>query len=388
MQTKIYLFLILITITTRNYAQSPSYVVDEDYTNPNSLWWEPGDEYSERLIENGMYISKAARMHAQLEFKFSPYNNPQEKNSCEYASDMEFTIVKLKGDKKSFVTVYLEPSGAPDFPYVEFSYNEEGQWQVGNHRSEKIYSSGTVVVEGTTNRVRIEHRGQFLRFLLNNAQLTTMDLGAEVKIMWQHVDILARNKKLVIALDHLGLKGYQRYTKFADEIVRQQEALAKAKAAIFLRTPDFPQGKKSYNNPKIGIAFDYPADWIVDEKSNLARSLSVSPGNEMGFISIRVDTSHRSIEEVFKEILEANYLERDGSVKSWAKLTQYDTDLNGSRFSFLDVDYLPLPDEKDDDTYEVYAVTMRKGRAFVLYATGEPEQRERFLSIINSFSAY
>lgn len=200
--------IILLLLISGAYAQSDNYVVklEEDYTKPPSYMWEDGDEFQTNTIENGMYISRAARMHAQLDFPYSIYDYQKK---CFYASDIEYTIVKVKGDKESFMCVQVDPLRDDAYPYLVFQYNEIGDWKLTNRNSDVVYKNGKAKINSGSNKVKIEHRLDAIHFTINDEKVIEHKLSNGVKLEWGDLKIYSKNKKLVIGLDKVVFIGYK-----------------------------------------------------------------------------------------------------------------------------------------------------------------------------------
>jgi hypothetical protein len=208
--------LFMSTAYTQN---SYSVKIEEDYTKPNSSMWEAGDEFYTGTIENGMYVSKAEKMHAQLKFDYSLYDR---QGSCISSSDMEYTIVKLKGNKESFMCVQIDPDGDEAYPYLVFQYNELGDWTLTNYRQDKTYSSGkTTVNPGTTaNVIRIEHRYNKVMYYVNAVKVTELKSDNQLVIRWYNNKIYSKDKKFVIGLDKALLGGC---VTDKEELIKQEK---------------------------------------------------------------------------------------------------------------------------------------------------------------------
>lgn len=214
------LFQILFIFSFHLHGQTPNIVMEEDYTKPDNRLYVAGDEYVKRSIENGLYIARAGSLPPRLDFgfRFNPYNNPQEKNDATEASDMDFTIIKLKGSKESFISVGV------NYLYLKFSYNAIGQWNLTNYNEDKVYQQGTAEVNPDTNHVMLSHRGDRLRCYINGKQVVqytfTPDESWKNYMRWENLQVLSRDKKMVIALDKVVFTGYPARTKFPDEITQ------------------------------------------------------------------------------------------------------------------------------------------------------------------------
>jgi hypothetical protein len=366
------------------FAQEYNYRIEEDYTHPNSSMWEEGDEYSARYIENGMYISKAGIMHAQLTFPYSPYNNPQDKHFCQYTSDMEFTVVKIKGNATDFITIHLYPTGDENYPYLRFHYNESGQWKLTNRNGDVTFQSGTAQVNVGTNVIKIMHRNDKIRFLINDHQVAQMAFNNDVAILWENIDILAENKKFIIALDKAVFTGYSRLAKFDDEIAKEKAESEAKKLANFQVTPLFPGGKQTYTGEGFPVSFDYDGSWTIEDfasPSYLSRStyqLTVYNGTE-GYFNITTDTTDLSSDAFFKKYIDINILPElnqtiidadypiNGQPARWREMTLDDSEINA------------------DHITEIWCLVIKDHRYYLLYAVCRPSDKQTVLSSFNSF---
>jgi hypothetical protein len=232
------LLLSLLIAAMELYAQIPSVVIEEDYTKPDKRLYVPGDEYVKCYIEDGLYIAKAGMLPPRLDFgfRFDPYNNPQEKNNAEEASDMEFTIVKIKGSKESFISVGI------NYLYLKFSYNALGQWKWTNYNEDKTYMEGTAQVNPDTNQLMLAYRVGSIRCYINGKEVMRYTFEKEQStqyLRWANTQVFTKDKKMVLALDKVVLKGYSKYAMYADEAAKA-EAAAKAKEAAEQPAPPDP----------------------------------------------------------------------------------------------------------------------------------------------------
>lgn len=224
MKNKLFLLPVLFIFSVQVNGQTPRVVIEEDYTNPNRRMYVAGDEYHERYIQDGMYISKAGKLPASLDFgfRFDPYNNPQEKNKATEASDMGFTIVKIKGNKESFISVGI------NYIYLKLCFNELGQWKLTNYYEDKVYQQGTIKINPGANQILFSHRGDRLRCYINENEIVQYTFDKEQSwgnfMRWENLQIFTKDKKMVIALDKVVLKGYPAYTKYPEEIAMAKEA--------------------------------------------------------------------------------------------------------------------------------------------------------------------
>jgi hypothetical protein len=231
------LALILISISAiRIYAQTPVVVLEEDYSKPRSFMHQGADEFQTNSIENGMYISKANKMHAQLDFEYELYD---EQKKCTAASDIEFTIVKVKGDKESFISIYLYLT--PHEPaYLVFSYNELGQWQMTNRNEDVVFNTGNAKINAgaVANVIKLQHRRDEIHYWVNGERVLEFKLKNEVILHWNDAQVYAKNKKLVVALDKVVMTGYQKDATFEKSDIKLPEQPVEAVLGVALPDPN------------------------------------------------------------------------------------------------------------------------------------------------------
>lgn len=256
--------------------------IEEDYTKPKGMMWVKGDEFQQRYIENGMYISKAGKLYPQLEFD---HNINQ--LACKYASDMEFTIVKLKGDKESFITVLLFFMG------LQFQYNELGDWQLGKGNDFTVLKSGKAAVKEGTNVLKIVHRRDIFEFYLNGEKAVEQRYSDMIKIDWYDVKIFAKNKKFQIALDKAVFTGYldEKNNKLGLYELERFSSISFLKvygrSDIFIVNENGKQKLMDDRGRMTKEAFDkidntYSGNWlIVSNESKTQKGYIDSKGNEM-----------------------------------------------------------------------------------------------------------
>ncbi len=164
------------------FVCAQDYVVrlEEDYSKSSSSLFNAADEFQTNSIENGMYVSKAARNHAQIDF---PPELRDRQKDCYGNSDMEFTIVKLKGSKEDFISVQVDPEGVDVSPYLVFQYNELGDWKLTEYADGAVHANGKAKVNpGTTaNVIKVEHRYSKVRYAIINLR-EMMDENREKRI--------------------------------------------------------------------------------------------------------------------------------------------------------------------------------------------------------------
>ncbi|MCG3166635.1 MAG: hypothetical protein POELPBGB_02415 [Bacteroidia bacterium] len=216
---KLRLTIAALLITPLLYAQEYSVRIEEDYTKPDKRLYVAGDEYVKCYIENGLYIAKPAMLPARLDFgfRFDPYNNPQEKNNAKEASDLEFTIIKIKGSKEAFISVGF------NYLYLKFSYNALGQWKWTNYNDDKTYMEGTAQVNADTNKVMLSYRIGSIRCYINGKEVMRYNFEKSQStqyLRWENAQVFTKDKKMVLALDKVVLTGYPAYTKYPEDIAK------------------------------------------------------------------------------------------------------------------------------------------------------------------------
>ncbi len=185
-------------------AQEVIIKIEEDYTNPHGMMWVKGDEFQERYIKDGMYISKAAKMHPRLEFDLDI-----NQLACKYTCDMEFAIVKLKGDKESFITVELKTENKNvTYGNLQFQYNNLGDWQLGEGNTFTLIKSGKAIIKEESNLVKISNNGETIVFYINNEKIAEHKFNELMGLRWYGTRIFSTNKKFQIALDKATFIGY------------------------------------------------------------------------------------------------------------------------------------------------------------------------------------
>ncbi len=256
--------------------------IEEDYTKPKGMMWVKGDEFQQRFIENGMYVSKAGKLYPKLKFE---YNINQ--LACKYASDMEFTIVRLKGDKESFITVLLFFMG------LQFQYNELGDWQLGKGNDLTVLKSGKAAVKPGTNTLKIVHRRDIFEFYLNGEKAVEQRYSEMKKINWYDVEIFAKNKKMQIALDNAVFTGYldEENEKLGLYELERFSSISFLKvygrSDIFIVNENGKQKLMDDRGRMTKDAFDridytYSGNWfIVTNESKTLKGYIDSKGNEM-----------------------------------------------------------------------------------------------------------
>lgn len=266
--------------------------IEEDYTNPDKRLYQPGDEYHKRSIENGLYICKPAALPASLDFgfRFDPYNNPQEKNNALYASDLDFTIIKLKGKQESFISVGF------NYLYLKFSYNSLGQWKWTNYNDDKIYMEGTAAVNADTNLITLSYRIGGIRCYINGKEVMCYAFEKEQStqyLRWENAQVFTKDKKMVLALDKVVLTGYSAGTKFPDEEAKAaaEEAAKKEEEAKKLLSENFVlYGYYDFASKKYGFrdadkTVIIPAQYDEINKEGFSDGLAgVKLNNKWGFI--------------------------------------------------------------------------------------------------------
>lgn len=245
---KQFLLLLLLFISAMQlHAQTPVVAIEEDYTAPKSYMYVKGDEYHPRSIENGMYTSKhGSVLPAELKFDLSIDNRQRPHANV---LDMEFTLVKIKGKPEDFIVTHIYTNS--ETPYLEFGYNELGEWKLGSRLLETIYQSGKTQVNPGTNVLRIEYRYSKLRYFLNGVKVCDYEYKEIENLYWQDMRIEAmRKQKTVIGLDKVVLKAYSTNLPFSDEAKQQAKTetqpVPPAEAVMGVAPPD-PNEVIDYN---------------------------------------------------------------------------------------------------------------------------------------------
>lgn len=212
------LFSVNLLLSLTAFSQQPVVTIEEEYTNPEYYMYKKGDEYHPRSIENGMYISKhGSVLPAELSF---PLEINRRQDDFTAVLDMEFTLVKVKGKPEDFIFIHIYTDS--EMPYLNFAYNELGDWKLGNYLFETIYQSGKTQVKPGTNVVRIEHRYSKLRYFINDIKVTDVEFKEGEDVNWQNMKIESlRNQKTVIGLDKAVLKAYTGEVPFSDDAKKE-----------------------------------------------------------------------------------------------------------------------------------------------------------------------
>jgi hypothetical protein len=198
-------FALLVLVLSAYGKNRYIVLIEEGYNQPTTSLFNAGDEFQINSIKNGMYISKTARMHAQIDF---PYSMHDRLRKCINSSDMEYTIVKLKGDKESFICVQVDPLDEV-YPYLVFQYNELGDWKLTNYRQDKTYASGKAKVNAgiIPNMIKVVHRYNKISYYVNGELATELKADNTLEIRWYNNKVYSKNKKFVLSLDKLILGG-------------------------------------------------------------------------------------------------------------------------------------------------------------------------------------
>lgn len=196
-------FCILALLCSVNVAVAQEVIakIEEDYSNPLRDMWVKSDDYCKRTVENGIYTAKSISvLGPQLEFGFD-----LNQLECEYSNDMEFTIVKLKGSDKSFISIELYPT---DYTQLTFHYNATGEWKLTENYNPTIVASGNTTVNPGSNVISIHHRRNSFEYFFNGQKITERKVDKNVKLNWHEIKIYAKDTKMQIGLDKTVLIGY------------------------------------------------------------------------------------------------------------------------------------------------------------------------------------
>ncbi|MDX2001765.1 MAG: WG repeat-containing protein [Chitinophagales bacterium] len=139
--------------------------------------------------------------------------------------DFEFTLVKVKGKPEDFINVHIYTNS--EMPYLNFAYNELGEWKLGNHAFKTIYQSGKAEIAPGTNVVRVEYRYKKLRYFINGKKVADIEFKEQEDIYWKDMNIEALvMQKTVIAIDKMVLKAYADDIPFSDDAKKLAEEAA------------------------------------------------------------------------------------------------------------------------------------------------------------------
>lgn len=384
----IYLHLLTLLLPFCLNAQTPDLSISEDYSNPKSYsWkytWKPTDEYRTGKIENGIYVSKAKSDHASLGF---PYALNELQKDMKIYSDMEFDIIKLKGEIASPITISLQVAVGSTMSKLKFTYNGTGDWSAYGDNADKKYSTGKVVVKAGSNQVRIVHRMGSVKFYFNNEFLLEQELGYQVSISWWPISIFSPDNDVILGLDKTVFKGYDYLTVLMDKKTKDAEEEKKKRESNFLVTETFPNGKKTYTGTAISISFDYNANWNLkdfENKSFLGKTgieLTVSKSETGGYFLVTTDTTSLSYDAYFKKNVDVNYF-NNGVQHSNVKLIDAEPIINGQKAKMREVFY---SDDASSETNELWCLIIKDKRYYILYSVFYPADRASVLSSFNSF---
>lgn len=301
------LFVILFVCAIWVNAQTPVVSIEEDYTKPASNTYKPGDEYHPRSIENGMYVSKPGSvLPAELSF---PYAIDNRQGTFKSNLDMEFTLVKVKGKPEDFIFIHIYTQ--TETPYLNFAYNELGEWKLGNYLFETIYQSGKTEVKPGTNVVRIEYIYGKLRYFINDVKVTDFEYkGDSPKLAWQDVKIEAmRKQKTIIGLDKLVLKAYSDRMHFSDDA---KKIAADAAIPKYREVPEHVKHLKYIKfkeNDKWGMMNNQGLVLAPAKYDELGRFGPDFDPIEDGYARVKIGNGHGFIDSTGKEVTKTYYLD-------------------------------------------------------------------------------
>ncbi len=243
MKTSISILLIFI-FSIQLYAQNPDVLIVEDYSNPKSYMYFKAPWSKESPIDNkkGLYISKPdKKIEASLSFE---KGLTDEQHFLNEMSDMEFTVLRIKGDAADFIRVSVdlgEGGFSSNSKSIQFLYNDQGNWRLNNYD----YTNGASFITGgkttintspAANVIRIEHRKDTLRYFMNNQLVVEHILKSKERIYWHNCKILSIYT--TIALDKAVFKGYvtpeETQKKLEDEKLKKEKLIADNYAAMGL----------------------------------------------------------------------------------------------------------------------------------------------------------
>lgn len=236
------LFFFMLNIQL--YGQNTDVLIVEDYTNPKSYMYFMAPWSKESPIDNkkGLYISKPdKKIEASLSFV---KDLRDEQHFLNEMSDMEFTVLRLKGNVDDFIRVSVdlgEGGFSSNSQSIQFLYNDLGNWRLNNYNNNNgaTFITGgkiTVNTSPTANVIRIEHRKDTLRYFMNNQKVIEHILKSKERIDWHNCKILSVYS--TIALDKTVFKGYvtpeEKLKKLEDEKLKKEKLIADKYAAMGL----------------------------------------------------------------------------------------------------------------------------------------------------------
>ncbi len=258
--------------------------IEEDYSDPTAMMWEKGGEFQARWIEDGMYKSKGLRLGPELE-----YSHRINQLACKVSSDMEFTIVKLKGSSESLIQIELYPNS---YKQITFQYNEKGLWNLQEGYN-SIIKTGTATVNVGSNILKIVHRRDVFEYYLNGVKITDYKAPKTLESDWEDIKIYSKDLKMQLGLDKVVLIGYldeenkklgsyelERFSSFNSKTFYNRSDVFAIKDGPHWRLMD-DRGRISKNKfDKINGT--YAGDWlIVSDEFGLRYGYIDKDGNEM-----------------------------------------------------------------------------------------------------------
>lgn len=243
MKTNILILLFFIS-SIQLYGQNPDVLIIEDYSNPKSYMYfkAPWSNESPINIKKGLYISKPdKKIEASLSFE---KELTDEQHLLYYMSDMEFTVLRVKGNADDFIRVSIdlgEGGFSSNSKSIQFLFNDQGTWRLNNY---DVTNGATFITGGktnvnvspTANVIRIEHHKDTLRYFMNNQKVVEHILKFKERIYWHNCKILSVYS--TIALDKVVFKGYitpeDKLKKLEDEKLKKDKLIADKYAAMGL----------------------------------------------------------------------------------------------------------------------------------------------------------
>lgn len=237
-------FFLFFTLSIQVYGQNPDVLIVEDYSTPKPYMYFKAPWSKESPIDNkkGLYISKPdKKTEASLSFE---KGLTDEQNSLNEMSDMEFTVLQIKGNPDDFIRVSVdigEGGYSSNSKSVQFLYNYQGNWRLNNYDNTNgaTFITGgktTVNTSSTANVIRIEHRKDTLRYFMNNKMVVEHILKSKERIHWHNCKILSVYS--TIALDKAVFKGYvtpqEKLKKLEVEKLKKEKLIADNYAAMGL----------------------------------------------------------------------------------------------------------------------------------------------------------
>lgn len=188
-------------------------------------------------------------------------------------SDMEFSIVKLKGKKDSFIIVTLEATSYQEKVDMNFLFNELGTWSLesyevnnnsdygGSTSKQRMLKRGNIQINSGTapNIIRIEHRSDTLRYFVNGELATSFVMNKQKSVDWGTCSVESQKSNVGIALDKVTFKGFATKEQREKKMAELEQKKADQAAALGLTTKiktrthilfAYPGWAGIFNNPE------------------------------------------------------------------------------------------------------------------------------------------